>query len=366
MEVTTIAENSTYGLSLDYEIETLSLANRAVLTAFLLLSMLLSLLGNTFTCLIVYRKKPMRSAINLLLTNIATSDLILTLAVAPFVLYNMLKTNISVFGMCVCFSVLKDACICVTSYTLLVISVDRYLIIVHRKDRLCPKMAKGIILIIWFGSVCISIPQFLSFAKEEFVTFDKIFCYDSVSVSISNFRLSYALILLSVTFYIPVVVMFYLYAAILRTVQLSSKRIHNHSGSTVSISVTQYSSKLGLPTVAVPYRFTGDFNAKRKAFGTILLIFITLFCCWLPYTTNRIITLGASRQILVETILLTLGFLKSALYPIIFCARNKKFRVACRRFLPSSLQIPKTCIQRKQRRVDPKSVYKCSEFETRI
>jgi hypothetical protein len=285
--------------------------------------------------------------------------------VTPFLVYSLLKTEVSILGACVTLSMLKDTCICVASYTLLVISVDRYLIIVHRRDRLCSKVARMVIFSIWIGSICMNSLQFLSFIGEDYETFDSVFCNSYRSQKVSNYRIFYTNILLLIIFYIPVVVMFYLYASILRTVQLTSKRIHNHSGSSVSISVTQYSSKLGLPTVAVPYRFTGDFNAKRKAFGTILILFVTLFCCWLPYTTSRAIS-GFYRHRLTDIVLLTLGFLKSALYPVIFCARNKKFRVACRRFLPNQIRIPKSCLHRKQRRVNPRILYKCSEYETRF
>lgn len=364
MEATTGLDNQTRGLNL--ENEDLSLPSRAVLFSLLLLSVTLSILGNTITCFIVYRKKPMRSAINLLLTNIASADLVMSLTVAPFVMCNLLYIDISALVACICFSVLKDTSFSVASYTLLVISIDRYLIIVHRKDRLSPKFAKVIIFVIWCGSVFINVPKFFGFISDELIAIDRLICSYEIEHSLTNYKLAYILILLSVIFYIPVVIMFYMYGAILRTVRQSSKRIHNHSGSAVSISVTQYSSKLGLPTVAMPYRFAGDFNAKRKAFGTILLLFITLFFCWFPYTTSKLLTVNDRGNLLTETVLLTAGFLKSALYPVIFCARNKKFRTACLRFMPSSIKIPKTCLERKQRRVNPKVLYQCSESESRI
>lgn len=368
MEATTSQENHTepHGINLDYEIH-VPLFPRAILCVVILLSLAVGIIGNVFTCFIVYRKKRMRSAINILLTNIACVDLISACTVMPFIVCELLDAGISVFGACVCLSVLKDTCVCVASYTLLVISVDRYLIIVLRKDRLCPKVARFMIAIIWGCSVFLSAPQFFSFIDFEFITSDMILCYNRKPHTLSAYVSGYIRVLMSVTVYVPVGIMFYMYSAILRTVQLSSKRIHNHSDSAVSVSVTQYNSKLGLPIVAVPFRFTGDFKEKRKAFGTILLLYMTSLCCWLPYTTYKVITIGSSGQILTETILLSLGFLKGTLYPIIFCARNDKFRLACLLFLPTSIRIPKTaCMERKQRRVDPKTLYQCSEIETRI
>lgn len=335
----------------------------------LVTSAIFGIIGNMFTCAVVYRKAPMRSAINLLLTNIAFADLVLSVMITPVTFYKLVRPDVYIHvNVCIILSVVKDTFIAVMSYTLLTISVDRFLIIVYKKDRLCVHMAKQCTGVIWCVALVFTSLQFLSTIRNTMI-FDNTFCDHDYPYSVSV-TASYTTILTTVTFYIPALVMFYLYASILRTVQLSSKRVHNHCGTTISVSVTQYSNKLGLPPVATPYRFTGDFNAKRRAFGTILILYIALLACWMPYIVRRtaddLIGASKSRDIAIHFVFIAIGLSKCAVYPLILCFRNKKFRTACMRVLPSSVRFSTKCLRIKSRRISPKTVYECSEDDSRV
>ncbi|XP_052808265.1 high-affinity lysophosphatidic acid receptor-like [Mya arenaria] len=359
--------NLTSGADLYEASVNLSLGDRIILGTILLFTTCCSAVGNVFTCVIVYRKRPMRSAINLLLTNIACADLLLALTLMPFTLYQLAAPSSDVaLNVCICLSVVKDSAVSVAACTLLVISMDRFLIIVFRRDRLSVLVAKCCMAVIWALSVSLASVQFLS-NVEGFVVHDDFLCKDNRGYSKSS--LAYTTSLVTLTFFLPMVVMFYLYATILRTVQLTSKKIHNHSGSTVNVSVTQYSSQLGLPPVAHPYRVNGDFDAKRRAFGTIIILYVTSLMCWLPYMAKRISINNnnndESQSDPVNVFFLIIGCLKSALYPVFYCARNRRFRRACSGVLPSKPRLPKRTFRIKSRRVNPKVIYEMSEIETR-
>lgn len=363
-----IPTNGTYD-ELERNTTDISVTFQACFGCVLISVAFIGVLGNVLTCTIVYRKAPMRSAINLLLTNIASADLVLSVIIAPLTSYRLFRPNDVIdLNVCIVISVIKDTMIAVTSYTLLIVSADRFLIIVHKKDRLSVATAKTYTVLVWCVSVFLALPQFLSTIKQT-VIFDNTFC-SRTSLFHVDVQTAYTLILTSVTFYLPMLVMFYLYASILRTVQLSSKRIHNHSGGAVSVSVTQYSNKLGLPPVVTPYRFTGDFNAKRRAFGTILILYVALLCCWLPYIAKRteesLLGSPVPRDLAVSFVLITFGLMKSALYPLILCFRNKKMRTACLRYFPTQLNIPTRCLRIRSRRISPKTVYECRDSESRF
>lgn len=346
-----------------------SIGLKISLGIFLISITIIGFLGNMLTCIIVYRKQPMRSAINLLLTNIAFTDIVLSVFTVPFIFYRLLRPDGDIsHNVCITQSVVKDAMVTVMSYTLVVISADRFLIIVYKKDRLCATMAKTYTISIWCLALFFTLPQYFSRFRNTLI-FDTIFCGWEKSFSV-DIRVVYTLTLTSVTFYVPAIVMFYIHAFILRTVQLSLKTIHNHPGTAVTVSVTQYSNRLGLPPILAPYRVTGDFSAKRRAFGTILILYVTLFICWLPYIVKRtvddFIGKSKSRDVTICIVLMTIGLSKGALYPVILCFRNKKFRTACLRIFPTQINFPTRCLKLKSRRISPKTVYEYSESETRI
>ena len=77
------------------------LASKIILTIIMVITMLGSIFGNSVVCLIVYQKPPMRSAINLLLANMALSNILLALGCMPFALTTLLAES-WVFGMVLC------------------------------------------------------------------------------------------------------------------------------------------------------------------------------------------------------------------------------------------------------------------------
>ncbi len=109
-------------------------ALRVALAAIMIFMITIGFLGNAIVCLIVYQKPAMRSAINLLLATLAFSDIMLSLLCMPFTAVTFATTDWS-FGVEFCrisimlywLFVLEGVSI------LLIISVDRFLIIVQRQ-----------------------------------------------------------------------------------------------------------------------------------------------------------------------------------------------------------------------------------------
>ncbi|KAH3706884.1 hypothetical protein DPMN_066275 [Dreissena polymorpha] len=326
--------------------------------------MCIAIVGNTITCVIVYRKTVMRTAKNLLLTNIALSDIVLSCTVMPFLIFKtVFPERLVDLRLCVSISMIKDVLVAVSTFTLMIISADRFLIVVHKKDRLTVPVSKLCITGTWAVAILFTMVQLESNSREA-ILHDLLFCYQHAPSS--RIAVIYTVTFVTLTFIIPLAVMFYLFATILRTVQLICKKVHIHTGSNLNIAVTQYSSKIGLPPVATRYTFMGDFEAKRRAFGTIFLLFITLFICWVSYMSERIFRNTGSNEhtsgdLIVELIFISIGFMKSALYPVIFCARNRRFRSACGRIFTIKLCLFTKCVVLKSRRIRPRNLYVCPE-----
>lgn len=102
-----------------------------------------SFLGNLVVCLMVYQKAAMRSAINILLASLAFADMLLAVLNMPFALVTIFTTR-WIFGKFFCrvsamffwLFVIEGVAI------LLIISIDRFLIIVQRQDKLNPYRAR--------------------------------------------------------------------------------------------------------------------------------------------------------------------------------------------------------------------------------
>ncbi|XP_014391940.1 PREDICTED: probable G-protein coupled receptor 45, partial [Myotis brandtii] len=111
----------------------------------LVLMIAVGFLGNSVVCVIVYQRPAMRSAINLLLATLAFSDIMLSLCCMPFAAATLVTVRWR-FGDSFCrlsaalywFFVLEGVA------ALLIISVDRFLIIAQRQDRLTPRRAKRV------------------------------------------------------------------------------------------------------------------------------------------------------------------------------------------------------------------------------
>ncbi|KAL3883789.1 hypothetical protein ACJMK2_030020 [Sinanodonta woodiana] len=317
--------------------------------------------GNMIAFLLVYKKTSMRSAINLLLANMALADMFLGIVSMPFI-FSTIVSKLHIHGIitCVCFSTLQNIFVSVSISTLMTISVDRYLIIVHRRDKLTPRSAKVLIGMSWtVSSILFIFPMFFIL-----ITTSKL--DDMICVIISRTTTIYSayhIVIAIAVFFVPFSVMTYTYSRIQITVRKNARRIHVSHGSSISVSVTQYSCKLGLPAIVKPYKGVADLNFKRRAFKTIFILFFTCVLFWLPYAIYLTLVGSAStrqREIAIIA-LICVGFTKSASNPIIYAARIKKYREACFKILPLPPKIPISLRVITKKRVNPGSLYECSE-----
>ncbi|XP_007883327.1 high-affinity lysophosphatidic acid receptor [Callorhinchus milii] len=338
-----------------------------ILVTIVMMSMVaIGFLGNTIVCLIVYQKPAMRSAINLLLATLAFSDIMLSLMCMPFTTATIITVD-WIFGNYFCrisamlywFFVLEGVAI------LLIISVDRYLIIVQRQDKLNPHRAKMMIVISWVFSFCISFPSVVGWTVVEVPTRAPQ-CVLGYTESMAN-RV-YAVLLLVTIFFVPFGVMLYSYLCILNTVRRNAVRIQNHAD---SLCLSQV-SKLGLMGLQRPHQLNVDMSFKTRAFTTILILFIGFSFCWLPYTVYSLLSVFSRKFYysqsfyVISTYILWLSYLKSVFNPIIYCWRIRKFRESCVEFMPKTFKILPKLPGRARRRIRPSTIYVCSEHQSSV
>uniref|UniRef100_A0A8C8SF71 G protein-coupled receptor 45 n=1 Tax=Pelusios castaneus TaxID=367368 RepID=A0A8C8SF71_9SAUR len=320
--------------------------------------------GNAIVCLIVYQKPAMRSAINLLLATLAFSDIMLSLCCMPFTAVTIITVKWN-FGahFCRISAMLYWLFVLEGVSILLIISVDRFLIIVQRQDKLNPHRAKIIIAISWGLSFCISFPSVVGWTFVD-VPARAPQCVLGYTEMPSD--RAYAMMLIAAVFFIPFSVMLYSYLCILNTVRRNALRIHNHAE---SLGLSQV-SKLGPMGLQKPHQLNVDMSFKTRAFTTILILFIGFSLCWLPHTVFSLLSVF-SRQFycspsfyITSTYILWLSYLKSVFNPVIYCWRIKKFREACLDFIPKTFKIFPLAPGRTKRRIQPSTIYICSETQS--
>lgn len=339
---------------------------RILLAIIMLLMISIGFLGNAIVCLIVYQKPAMRSAINLLLATLAFSDIMLSLFCMPFTAVTVITMTWN-FGPHFCrisvmlywFFVLEGVSI------LLIISVDRFLIIVQRRDKLNPHRAKIMIVISWAFSFCISFPSMVGWTLVE-IPSRAPQCVLGYTEHVAD--RAYAVMLIVAVFFIPFSIMLFSYLCILNTVRRNTVRVHNHAESMCLNQV----SKLGLTGLQKSHQMNVDMSFKTRAFTTILILFVGFSLCWLPYTVFSLLSVF-SRQFyyspsfyITSTCVLWLSYLKSVFNPVIYCWRIKKFREACQEFMPKTIKLLPKVPGRTKRRIRPSTIYICSEHQSAV
>lgn len=323
--------------------------------------LLVALSGNVVVCLMVYQRSAMRSAINILLASLAFADMMLAVLNMPFALVTVVTTN-WIFGDAFCrvstmlfwFFVMEGVAI------LLIISIDRFLIIVQKQDKLSPQRAKLLIGVTWGLSFLFSFPLAVGSPPLQIPPRAPqcVFGY-----SAEPGYHAYVLVLMLVFFFIPFMVMLYTFMGILNTIRHNAVRIHTHPD---SICLSQ-ASKLGLLSLQRPFQMNIDMSFKTRAFTTILILFSVFTVCWAPFTAYSLVTTfsdGFYRKdsfFQISTWVLWLCYLKSALNPLIYYWRIKKFRDACLDLMPRYFKFLPQLPGNTKRRIQPSAVYVCGE-----
>ncbi|XP_021513185.1 probable G-protein coupled receptor 63 [Meriones unguiculatus] len=359
-----LAANSTAVTPTPTVVRSLNLAVQIILSAIMIFILFVSFLGNLVVCLMVYQKAAMRSAINILLASLAFADMLLAVLNMPFALVTILTTR-WIFGKFFCrlsamffwLFVIEGVAI------LLIISIDRFLIIVQRQDKLNPYRAKVLIAVSWAMAFSIAFP--LAVGNPDLQMPSRapqcVFGYTTNS----GYQ-AYVILISLISFFIPFLVILYSFMGILNTLRHNALRIHSYPE---GICLSQ-ASKLGLMSLQRPFQMSIDMGFKTRAFTTILILFAVFVVCWAPFTTYSLVAAFSERFYSqhnffeISTWLLWLCYLKSALNPLIYYWRIKKFHDACLDMMPKSFKFLPRLPGHTRRRIRPSAVYVCGEHRT--
>ena len=286
-----------------------------------------SLTGNSFIVLIVYKTPTLRKPINYFIANMAMSDLLFSIFWPPTLLSLIHRTNLWLiggqFGQALCKFVhfFTDICIIVSMQNLVLITVDRFVAVVFplRSPLISSKLCPFFILGTWIAPAAVCSPHLFTYQIVEYseemrcvTRWKKVF---GESSSLADYHLECCILFI----YIPVMLLVLLYSIII--IKLKTQ-----------LDTGKQSAK------AQQQRNRRNRNVLQLSIA-IVLVFVF---CRLPYTTFLIILYRASSTHfscafwLYDVVTYYMGVGYCAINPIICFVFSSNYREGLTRLMSCS------------------------------
>ncbi|XP_014666446.1 PREDICTED: neuropeptide Y receptor-like [Priapulus caudatus] len=305
---------------------------------------LLAIGGNTVVCYIVLAYQRMRTITNYFIVNLALGDILMAILCIPFDFVANQLLNYWPFGAVLCplVTYAQAVSVFVSSYTLVSISIDRYIAIIYPlRPRMTACQAKLAIAIIWVISLSIPLPiaivsRTVAAPFSDGALRDR--CeeqWTSGGAKLSRSR--YSMALMSLQYFLPLAVLTFTYSVI--THELWGKRVPGEAEDTRDQRLERSKRKVVFKG-SLKIVYISGVNKMIKMMITVVVIFALL---WLPL--NVLIVLGDHYDLMWRwkyiryTWFLShwLAMMHSCCNPFIYCYMNARFRSGFRyvfRFLP--------------------------------
>ncbi|XP_043560106.1 histamine H2 receptor-like [Chiloscyllium plagiosum] len=300
---------------------TTSSENRTVLSTVLIglvlgVIVIITIFGNVLVCLAVGLNRKLQNHTNCFIVSLAATDLLLGLLVLPFSAISELFEWPFGDTFCNIYTSL-DVMLCTASIlNLFMISLDRYYAVTAplRYSVLITRNRVVISLsLIWCISIMVSfLPINLGWNTKD-LSVQSLAKTNRCHLELNK---GYALIDAFITFYIPLPIMCLTYYRIFKIAREQAKRINTVTGCTAL--------NRSLPTVK-----------EHKATVTLATVMGVFIICWFPYFTvftHEGIS-GRPANKTVFAVVLWLGYVNSALNPILYATLNRDFRKAYEKLL---------------------------------
>ena len=266
------------------------------------LLLVVSLAGNILIGIIVYKEKALRTPINILIVNMAISDLLFSIIHFPALSVRLNTAShwlpSGPLGLALCrlryFAI--DVSIVVSVQSLVLIAVDRFVAVVFplRPSQISSKQCRLFILVIWIVAMAVSCPNLTTWKFVE--NPEGLVCqrkWNEKFRESSSFNI-YALVAIIVFMYVPLVLIAILYFSI--AVRIKSQKIPGEP----SVNARKQRLKRERSVVKMSVAIVFAFAVCWLPFSIVLLLFLfssdsaMMSSCAFQYSTHIAFFLATS------------------------------------------------------------------------
>ncbi|CAL4146543.1 unnamed protein product, partial [Meganyctiphanes norvegica] len=285
----------------------------------LIIVMIVALCGNILVLVTLALHSGMRTRTNLLLANLAVSDIIVV-ANIPFAI-NTLINGTWPFSKFLCILYFVSLCVglLVSVHTLMWISIHKFISITRPFSKRVPTRKIFIVMmLIWLWSIFYSLTPVIGWTD---IIYRRGASQCGPTTPTTILQQSHGLMHVFLNQALPLVVTFYCYYHIIKEVRDNTKRLEEFAY--VQNSCVQ----------------------EKKITVTLIIVFACFLLCWSPYIvySNLIIYTGYEAiPDIINPIAYLFGYMNSACNPIIYALRISSFRKAFEEMIFGCVKTPET------------------------
>ncbi|XP_014599240.1 PREDICTED: neuropeptide Y receptor isoform X1 [Polistes canadensis] len=278
---------------------------------------IVALIGNGLVCYVVCSSPRMHTVTNYFIVNLAISDILISVFCIPTTFVSILILQYWSFGWTLCpiVNYSQAVSVLVSAYTLIAISIDRYIAIMWPfKPRMSKKQATFLILGVWLLALTVSFPIAVVSelvqpvnGTDRYVQCNRFICKENWTSERNRYY--YTISLLVVQYLVPLMVLLFTYT---------------------SIAIIVWGKRP--PGEAENTRDQRMARSKRKMVKMMITVVLVFTMCWLPFNVFHI-ALDFDKSLynwsglpFVWAALHWLSMSHSCYNPVIYCWMNVRFR----------------------------------------